>query len=59
MLYRLERTEETLRVIQAHLDSYLEAEVRVGSSRGLFGGTGDDLAVKTATGSASKKGSKI
>jgi TetR/AcrR family transcriptional repressor of nem operon len=65
MLHRLERTEETLRVIQAHLDSYLEAEVRVGSSRGLFGGgdrkqTGDDLAtVKTATGSASKKGSKI
>ena len=65
MLYRLERTEETLRVIQAHLDSYFEAEVRVGSSRGLFDGgdrkqTGDDLAtVKTATGSASKKGSKI
>jgi TetR/AcrR family transcriptional repressor of nem operon len=65
MLYRLERTEETLRVIQAHLDSYLEAEVRGGSSRGLFGGgdrkqTGDELAtVKTATGSASKKGSKI
>jgi TetR/AcrR family transcriptional repressor of nem operon len=65
MLYRLERTEETLRVIQAHLDSYLEAEVRVGSASGLFGGadrkqTVDDLAtVKTATGNASKKGSKI
>jgi TetR/AcrR family transcriptional repressor of nem operon len=65
MLFRLERTEETLRVIQAHLDSYLEAEVRVGPASGLFGGadrrqTGDDLAtVKTATGSASKKGSKI
>jgi TetR/AcrR family transcriptional repressor of nem operon len=28
MLYRLERTEETLRAIQAHIDSYLEAEVR-------------------------------
>jgi TetR/AcrR family transcriptional regulator, transcriptional repressor for nem operon len=65
MLYRLERTEETLRVIQAHLDSYLDAEVRVESASGLFGGgdrkqTGDDLAtVKTATGSASKKGAKI
>jgi TetR/AcrR family transcriptional repressor of nem operon len=31
MLYRLERTEETLRSIQAHLDSYLETEVRVPS----------------------------
>jgi TetR/AcrR family transcriptional regulator, transcriptional repressor for nem operon len=31
MLYRLERTEEALRAIQTHLDSYLEAEVRVAS----------------------------
>jgi TetR/AcrR family transcriptional repressor of nem operon len=31
MIYRLERTEETLRTIQTHLDSYLEAEVRVAS----------------------------
>ena len=29
MLYRLERNEETLRAIQAHLDDYLEAEVRI------------------------------
>jgi TetR/AcrR family transcriptional regulator, transcriptional repressor for nem operon len=29
MLYRLERNEEALRAIQAHLDSYLESEVRV------------------------------
>jgi len=29
MLYRLERTEEALRDVQAHLDSYLEAEVRL------------------------------
>src|SRR5467141_4556568 len=31
MLYRLERTEEALRAIQAHLDNYLETEVRVPS----------------------------
>jgi TetR/AcrR family transcriptional repressor of nem operon len=31
MVYRLERTEESLRAIQAHLDSYLETEVRVSS----------------------------
>jgi TetR/AcrR family transcriptional repressor of nem operon len=31
MVYRLERTEEALRTVQAHLDSYLEAEVRVRS----------------------------
>jgi TetR/AcrR family transcriptional repressor of nem operon len=31
MLYRLDRTEEPLRAIQAHLDSYLETEVRVPS----------------------------
>jgi len=31
MVYRLERTEETLRAVQAHLDSYLETEVRVSS----------------------------
>lgn len=31
MLYRLERNEEALRAIQAHLDSYLETEVRVPS----------------------------
>jgi TetR/AcrR family transcriptional repressor of nem operon len=31
MLYRLERSEEALRAIQAHLDSYLETEVRVPS----------------------------
>ena len=65
MVYRLERNEEALRVIQGHLNSYLETEVRVGPASGLFGGadrkqTGDDFAtVKTATGSASKKGSKI
>lgn len=29
MLYRLERNEEVLRVVQAHLDNYLETEVRV------------------------------
>jgi len=31
MLHRLERNEESLRAIQAHLDAYLEAEVRVAS----------------------------
>lgn len=31
MVYRLERTEEALRDIQRHLDSYLEMEVRVPS----------------------------
>src|SRR6266849_5327604 len=31
MPYRLERNEETLRGMQAHLDSYLETEVRVQS----------------------------
>jgi TetR/AcrR family transcriptional regulator, transcriptional repressor for nem operon len=31
MLYRLERSEEALRAIQAHLDSYLETEVRAPS----------------------------
>jgi hypothetical protein len=31
MLYRLERNEESLRAIQAHLDAYLEAEVRIAS----------------------------
>jgi len=31
MVYRLERNEEALRAIQAHLDHYLEAEVRVPS----------------------------
>ena len=31
MLYRLERNEEALGAIQAHLDSYLETEVRVPS----------------------------
>jgi len=31
MVYRLERTEETLRAVQAHLNSYLETEVRVSS----------------------------
>lgn len=29
MLYRLERNEEALRAVQAHLESYLETEVRV------------------------------
>jgi TetR/AcrR family transcriptional regulator, transcriptional repressor for nem operon len=29
MVYRLERTEEALRGVQAHLDHYLETEVRV------------------------------
>src|SRR5580704_931068 len=29
MLYRLERNEEALRAVQAHLDSYLETEVRL------------------------------
>ncbi len=28
MVYRLERTEEALRGVQAHLGSYLETEVR-------------------------------
>ena len=31
MVYRLERTEESLRAVQAHLDSYLETELRVSS----------------------------
>jgi TetR/AcrR family transcriptional repressor of nem operon len=31
MVYRLERTEEALRGVQAHLDNYLETEVRVPS----------------------------
>jgi TetR/AcrR family transcriptional repressor of nem operon len=31
MLYRLERNEEALRAVQAHLDNYLESEVRVAS----------------------------
>jgi hypothetical protein len=31
MLYRLERSEEALRAVQAHLDNYLETEVRVPS----------------------------
>jgi TetR/AcrR family transcriptional repressor of nem operon len=31
MLYRLERNEEALRAVQAHLESYLETEVRVPS----------------------------
>jgi TetR/AcrR family transcriptional regulator, transcriptional repressor for nem operon len=31
MLYRLERNEKALRDVQAHLDSYLETEVRVPS----------------------------
>jgi TetR/AcrR family transcriptional repressor of nem operon len=31
MLYRLERNEEALRAVQAHLDNYLETEVRVRS----------------------------
>jgi TetR/AcrR family transcriptional regulator, transcriptional repressor for nem operon len=31
MVYRLERTEESLRAVQAHLDSYLERELRVSS----------------------------
>jgi TetR/AcrR family transcriptional repressor of nem operon len=31
MLYRLERNEEALRAVQAHLNSYLESEVRVPS----------------------------
>jgi TetR/AcrR family transcriptional repressor of nem operon len=29
MVYRLERNEEALRTVQAHLDSYLETEVRL------------------------------
>lgn len=28
MVYRLERTEESLLAMQAHLDNYLEKEVR-------------------------------
>jgi TetR/AcrR family transcriptional repressor of nem operon len=32
MLVRLERTDEALRAVQAHLDGYLEAEVRLRSS---------------------------
>jgi len=31
MLYRLERSEEALRAVQAHLDNYFEREVRVPS----------------------------
>ena len=31
MVYRLERTEDALRTVQAHLDNYLETEVRVRS----------------------------
>ncbi len=31
MVHRLDRTEEALRAVQAHLDSYLETEVRVRS----------------------------
>lgn len=31
VLVRLERTDEALRAVQAHLDGYLEAEVRVRS----------------------------
>jgi TetR/AcrR family transcriptional repressor of nem operon len=31
MLHRLERSEEALRAVQAHLDTYLETEVRVPS----------------------------
>jgi TetR/AcrR family transcriptional repressor of nem operon len=31
MVYRLERNEEALRAVQAHLDHYLETEVRVPS----------------------------
>ena len=31
MVYRLERNEEALRAVQAHLDSYLETEVRLPS----------------------------
>lgn len=31
MLYRLERNEEALRAVQAHLDNYLETEARVAS----------------------------
>ncbi len=31
MVYRLERNEEALRAVRAHLDSYLETEVRLPS----------------------------
>jgi TetR/AcrR family transcriptional regulator, transcriptional repressor for nem operon len=31
MVYRLERNEEALRVVQAHIDNYLETQVRVPS----------------------------
>jgi TetR/AcrR family transcriptional repressor of nem operon len=31
MVYRLERSEEALRGVQAHLDNYLETEVRLPS----------------------------
>jgi hypothetical protein len=31
MVYRLERNEEALRAIKAHLDGYLETEVRLPS----------------------------
>jgi TetR/AcrR family transcriptional repressor of nem operon len=31
MVYRLEQNEEALRAVQAHLDNYLEMEVRVAS----------------------------
>ena len=32
MVYRLERTEETLRAVQVHLDRYLETELRASSN---------------------------
>jgi hypothetical protein len=31
MVYRLERNEDALRAVNAHLDSYLETEVRLPS----------------------------
>jgi len=31
MVYRLERTEESLRAVQTHLENYLESEVRARS----------------------------
>jgi TetR/AcrR family transcriptional repressor of nem operon len=31
MVYRLDRDEEALRAVRAHLDSYLEAEIRAAS----------------------------
>ena len=33
MVYRLERSEEALRAVQAHLGNYLETEIRAGSKR--------------------------